>query len=213
MLNASRRPPDGMTPSIWYWFGDTAISETKDYLFGFYSETSRAADELLSAAPNYLPLVAASNDRNDGVPPGTPHYFWDSRVQSWRQSIKVRDADGAPFGYDCIPNGPAVAKNVLTIGAVKPVFDYTGPSSVEMTPYSSWGPTDDGRIKPDLCGDGWDVYSSVAGSDTSYDYYYGTSMATPNVCGSLALLQDYYRDHHFGIPMRAATMRIGWGAF
>ncbi|HEY5134094.1 MAG TPA: S8 family serine peptidase, partial [Candidatus Krumholzibacteriaceae bacterium] len=191
----------------WYWFGDSAISETKDYLFGFYSETSRAADELLYAAPNYLPMLAASNDRNDSVPPGTPHYFWDSRVQSWRRSIKVRDNDGAPFGYDCIPNGPAVAKNTLTIGAIKPVFDYTGPASVEMTPYSSWGPTDDGRIKPDVCGDGWDVYSSIAVSDTSYDYYYGTSMATPNVCGSLALLQDYYRDHHFGIPMRAATLK------
>lgn len=191
----------------WYWFGDSAISETKDYLFGFYSETSRAADELLYAAPNYLPMLAASNDRNDSVPPGTPHYFWDSRTQSWRRSIKVRDNDGAPFGYDCIPNGPAVAKNTLTIGAVKPVFDYTGPASVEMTPYSSWGPTDDGRIKPDVCGDGWDVYSSIAVSDTSYDYYYGTSMATPNVCGSLALLQDYYRDHHFGIPMRAATLK------
>ena len=191
----------------WYWFGDTAISETKDYLFGFYSETSRDADELLYAAPNYLPLFAASNDRNDGVPPGTPHYFWDSRTSSWRLSIKVRDNDGAPLGYDCIPNGPSVSKNALTIGAVEPVFDYTGPSSVVMTPFSSWGPTDDGRIKPDVCGDGWDVYSSIAASDTSYDYYYGTSMATPNVCGSLALLQDYYRDHHFGMPMRAATLK------
>jgi parallel beta-helix repeat protein len=191
----------------WYWFGDSTVSETEDYLFGFYSETSREIDELLCGAPNYLVVLSASNDRNDSVPPGTPHYYWDSRTQSWRPSTKVRDNDGAPFGYDCIPNGTTLAKNVLTVGAVKPVLDYTGPASVEMTPFSSWGPTDDGRIKPDICGDGWDVYSCVSASDTAYESFYGTSMASPNVCGSLALLQDYYRDHHYGLPMRAATLK------
>jgi hypothetical protein len=196
-----------MSTDVWYWYGDSAISETEDYLFGFYSQTARAADELLYAAPNYLPVLSAGNDRNDAVPPGTQHYFWDSRVRSWKLSTKVRDNDGAPLGYDCLPNGPAVAKNTLTIGAVEDVPDYAGPGSVAMTPFSSWGPTDDGRIKPDLCGNGWAVYSCVAGSDTSYDTYYGTSMASPNVCGSLGLLQDCYKDRHFGIPMRAATLK------
>ena len=191
----------------WYWFGDSTISETEDNLFGFYSGTARAVDELLYAAPNYLPVLSAGNDRNDAVPPGTPHHFWDVRTKSWRLSTKVRDNDGAPLGYDCLPNGPAVAKNTLTIGAVEDVPDYTGPGSVVMTPFSSWGPTDDGRIKPDLCGNGWAVYSCVAGSDTSYETYYGTSMASPNVCGSLALLQDYYKDRHQGIPMKAATLK------
>jgi len=191
----------------WYWFGDSTISETEDYLFGFYSETARAVDELLYAAPNYLPVLSAGNDRNDAVPPGTPHYFWDARTQSWRPSIKVRDNDGAPFGYDCLSNGPAVAKNALTIGAVEDVPDYAGPGSVTMTPFSSWGPTDDGRIKPDICGNGWAVYSCIAESDTAYDVYYGTSMASPNVCGSLALLQDYYRDRHQGASMKAATLK------
>jgi hypothetical protein len=191
----------------WYWFGDTAISETEDYLFGFYSGTARDLDEVLYAAPNYLPVLSAGNDRNDAVPPGTLHYFWDVRAQAWKKSTKVRDNDGGPLGYDCIPNGPGVTKNALTIGAVEPVSDYTGPESVVMTPFSSWGPTDDGRIKPDLCGDGWAVYSSVAISDTSYETYYGTSMASPNVCGSLALLQDYYKDHHGGVPMKAATLK------
>jgi hypothetical protein len=191
----------------WYWFGDTAISETEDYLFGFYSGTSRDIDELLYAAPNYLPVLSAGNDRNDFSPGAVPHYYWDARAQKWSLSTKLRDNDGGLYGYDCLANGPAVAKNTLTIGAVEPVAEYTGPESVVMTPFSSWGPTDDGRIKPDICGDGWEVYSSVATSDTSYDIYNGTSMASPNVCGSLGLLQDYYRDHHAGVPMKAATLK------
>ncbi len=191
----------------WYWFGDTAISETEDYLFGFYSGTARAIDELLYAAPNYLPVLSAGNDRNDAVPPGTLHYFWDARAQAWKKSTKVRDNDGGVLGYDCIPNGPGVAKNALTIGAVEDVLSYTGPESVVSASFSSWGPTDDGRIKPDICGNGWALYSSFATSDTSYETYYGTSMASPNVCGSLALLQDYYKDHHNGIPMKAATLK------
>ncbi len=191
----------------WYWFGDTAISEVEDYGFGFYSESARELDELLCAAPNYLVVSSAGNDRNDSVPAGTSHYYYDSRYGAWRRSTTVRDNDGAPLGYDCLPNGQSLAKNALLVGAVKPVLDYTGPASVEMTPYSSWGPTDDGRIKPDICGDGWAVYSSVAASDTSYQYYYGTSMSSPNVCGSLGLLQDYHRDTRYGVPMRAATLR------
>ncbi|MDD4856615.1 MAG: S8 family serine peptidase [Candidatus Krumholzibacteria bacterium] len=190
-----------------YWFGDTAISETEDYLFGFYSEASREIDELLCEAPNYLVVLAASNDRNDGASPGALHYFWDERTQSWTLSRKVRDNDGAPLGYDCLPNAATLAKNVLTVGAVEPVSDYTGPASVVMTYFSSWGPTDDGRIKPDICGDGYMVYSSVSASDSSYDMFSGTSMASPNVCGSLALLQDYYKDQHYGIPMKAATLK------
>jgi hypothetical protein len=191
----------------WYWFGDTTISEVEDYKFGFYDDLAEKLDALLWAAPNYLVVNSAGNDRNDSVAAGTEHLYWDSGTGSWRWSSTVRDNDGAPFGYDCIPNGFTIAKNSLTVGAVKPVLDYTGPADVEMTPYSSWGPTDDGRIKPDICGDGWDVYSCIAVSDTSYDYYYGTSMASPNVCGSLALLQRYYKDRHHGASMRAATLK------
>jgi hypothetical protein len=191
----------------WYWFGDSTVSETTDFRFGFYDGIARQLDALQVLAPNYLVVTAAGNDRNDGVAPGTRHLYFDFRYGSWRWSTKVRDNDGAPLGYDCIPNGLGIAKNSLTIGAVRPCLDYTGPSAVIMTPYSSWGPTDDGRIKPDLVGDGWNVYSSVATSDTSYDYYYGTSMASPNVCGSLGLLQKYYRDTHPGLFMRAATLK------
>jgi hypothetical protein len=194
--------------SYWYWYGDTAISETKDYKFGFYDSESQQIDQMIVAAPNYLPVVSASNDRGEG-PTSQPikHYYYDARYGAYRFSTKTRQLDGGTTGYDCIPNGMQLSKNSLTVGAVMDVPGYTGPASVVMTTFSSWGPADDGRIKPDLVGNGYQLTSSYSTSDNSYATFNGTSMASPNVCGSLALLQDYYKDTHGGTAMWASTLK------
>ncbi len=54
------------------------------------------------------------------------------------------------------------------------------PAKATISSFSSWGPTDDGRIKPDVVANGEALYSSLNGSNTSYGSYSGTSMATPN---------------------------------
>ncbi len=193
----------------WYWYGDSTVSETEDYYFGFYDSLSMDADDIANAAPDYLIVVAAANNRDDDVPaPGTEHYYYHYGDSLWRKSTKVRDPDGGVDGYDCLPNGKQVAKNTLAVGAVEDVEAYTGPGDVIMTGFSSWGPTDDGRIKPDIVGNGWELYSCVTQSDTAYyGGASGTSMASPNVCGSLGLIQDYYMDQHSGTPMKAATLK------
>ena len=86
---------------------------------------------------------------------------------------------------------PATNKNAICVGALNANDD-------SMTSFSSWGPTDDGRIKPDISapgcqsnGDGG-VTSCGSASDTAYSTLCGTSMASPTVCGlSCLLLQDY----------------------
>ncbi len=188
------------------WYGDVAISEREDYRFGFYDEDARDWDELARAAPYCLIVTSAGNDRDDRCPPGTEHRYYDSRTRSWQRGTDARDPDGGVTGYDCLPDGKPVAKNLLVVGAVTDVYSYGGPADVRMTFFSSWGPTDDGRIKPDIAGNGNMVYSCIADSDTSYGVKTGTSMSSPNVCGSLALLQDFYRDRSGG-PMRAATLK------
>jgi hypothetical protein len=75
-----------------------------------------------------------------------------------------------------------------------------------MSNFSSWGPTDDGRIKPDICGKGVNVRSSTSNSDNSYSSYNGTSMSSPNVAGTLLLLQQHHKNVK-GVFMRAATLR------
>ncbi|HEY5132429.1 MAG TPA: hypothetical protein VII85_01935, partial [Candidatus Krumholzibacteriaceae bacterium] len=134
--------------SYWYWYGDTAISDQRDYEFGFYDSEAQLVDQIANNAPNYLPVASASNDRGEG-PASQPvkHYYWDSRYGNWRFSTKTRQLDGGTTGYDCIPNGMQLSKNTFTVGAVMNVPVYTGPSSVTMTTFSSWGPADDGRIK------------------------------------------------------------------
>ncbi|MCX5752279.1 MAG: S8 family serine peptidase, partial [Candidatus Krumholzibacteria bacterium] len=192
----------------WYWYGDTAVSEVEDYNFGIYDSEAQGYDQILNAAPNYLPVVSASNDRDDtGPPPGTKHYYYDGRYGAWRFSTKTRNHDGGTAGYDCIPFGFQISKNTLTVGAVQDVLGYTGPASVVLAAFSSTGPCDDGRIKPDVVGNGIELLSSYSTNDSSYAIASGTSMASPNVCGSLGLVADYYRDTHGGTPMWASTLK------
>ena len=103
---------------------------------------------------------------------------------------------------------PALRKNILTVGAATDVVGgYAGPGSVGMTSFSCWGPTDDGRIKPDVVGNGFDLLSAFSSSNTAYGIYSGTSMSSPNVSGSLGLLLQHYRDTHGGSDPQAATLK------
>ena len=176
----------------WNWHGSPGASPTEDYSFGFYNGAARQWDNIAFNAPNYLIVKSAGNDRGDG--PG-------SAGQNGNP-----EKDGGTDGYDCI-SGSGVAKNILTVGAVHQVSNYTGPGSVVMSGFSGWGPADDGRIKPDIVGKGVNVYSTMDGSNTAYTAMSGTSMSSPNVAGTLALLQKYYQDINEGIPMRSASLK------
>src|SRR5699024_5050293 len=99
------------------------------------------------------------------------------------------------------------AKNDIVVAAVKKVENYTSPASVHMSNFSSWGPTNDRRIKPDISADGVNVFSSTAASDDSYEYFSGTSMASPGVSGSLILLQELSADLNDGDFLLAATIK------
>ncbi len=184
----------------WYWYGDTTISSTTDYHYGFYDNESKSLDEIAFNAKHYLIVFAAHNVR--GIEPptlNTKHKIWANG--KWIYSTGTRNSNN---NFDCL-NGLGVAKNVLTVGAVNPV-NYSGPSSVVMSGFSAWGPTDDGRIKPDIVGDGVGVYSADYQSDTAYGYKNGTSMATPSVSGSLLLVQEQYAAEK-GTFMNAATLK------
>ena len=168
------------------WWGDTNISKVEDYKFGFYDENARDWDEVAYNAPYYLIMKAASNDRDDTGDGTYP--------------------DDGP--YDCLPQ-KGVAKNILTVGAVKDIpGGYTQPSDVVMTSFSSWGPADDGRIKPDISANGYGLFSTYSTNDSAYKSMSGTSMATPSVTGSLALLIEHYSNlHGSNAKMTAATMK------
>ncbi|MFC1786234.1 S8 family serine peptidase [Candidatus Neomarinimicrobiota bacterium] len=188
--------------SIIYWGGDVSISADEDWWFGHYHNDTKLWDQIAYDAPNYLIVKSAGNDRGDHYVGG--HWHYDKN--KWKIATDTHPADGGLLGYDCIAI-KGVAKNILTVGAVEEVLNYTSPSDVVMSSFSSWGPTDDGRIKPDLVGKGVSLKSSVATNDVAYAYYSGTSMSAPNVAGTLALLQQHYKYTHSSVPMRSATLK------
>lgn len=157
-----------------------------DYYFGAYITDSRDWDNLLFNAPYYLMVVAAGNDGNTNY-------------------------NGAPLAgnsaYDKL-TGHATSKNNLVVANANDAnVDANGNLiSVSINSSSSEGPTDDYRIKPDITGNGTSVYSTYETSNTAYGTITGTSMASPNVAGSLLLLQQHYNNLNSGF-MRAATLK------
>ncbi|MCB0483730.1 MAG: S8 family serine peptidase [Flavobacteriales bacterium] len=193
--------------SRWEWWGHEGVSPNEDYKFGFYDSRASDWDRIAYYAPYYLMVKSAGNDRGDYYSSGAYYSCGSGGSCAYRASnYSPRPGrDGGTNGYDCISTY-GTAKNILTVGAVNDVTNYTSPSSVVMTSFSGWGPTDDGRIKPDLVGNGYELYSTHSSSNTSYISRSGTSMATPNVSGSLLLLQEHHKNRK-GVYMRSATLK------
>jgi hypothetical protein len=175
----------------YYWYGDSAVSTTEDWKFGYYNDSAAALDA--AAANNNTTLIvrSAGNDRNDHGPTTGQHWEWYQT--HWFLTSATRGNDGGSSGFDSL-EPLSTAKNLLSIGAIKDFSgNYSSPSNVIIEDYSAWGPTDDGRIKPDLVGNGEYLYSALSSSSTSYGGLIGTSASAPNVSGSILLLHQYYR--------------------
>ena len=184
----------------WEWYGDTTISATEEYRFGFYDSRSRDWDRIAYNAPNYLIVKSAGNDHGDNGPTGGATYFLGS---STRTSKTPRANQNS---YDQIATN-GTAKNTLTVGAVSVLANgYNQISDPRISSFSSWGPTDDGRIKPDIVGVGVNVLSTTSTNNNAYATLSGTSMSSPNVAGSVFLLQELHQNLR-GTFMRSSTLK------
>ena len=104
--------------------------------------------------------------------------------------------------------GAANSKNNMTVGAVNDIpSGYADPSGVFMSSFSCWGPTDDGRIKPDIVANGVSLSSTLETADNAYGTLSGTSMASPNAAGSAGLLLELYKNMHGTTLIRSSTMK------
>jgi subtilisin family serine protease len=128
---------------------------------------------------------------------------------------------------------PSTAKNGLSVGAsenYRPSKGDTADNIDEVASFSSRGPADDGRVKPDLVSPGTYIVSSKSTlgvtsctssyeTNSNYSYCSGTSMATPIAAGAVALVQEHYKGLGVTTPSAAlvkavlinGAMDIGYG--
>ena len=83
---------------------------------------------------------------------------------------------------------PVNAKDIISVGATG-----NGTSCRTIADYESRGPTADGRRKPQLVSPGSDVMSAYYQNPSAYEALSGTSMATPNMTASMALIRNYFQ--------------------
>lgn len=172
------------------WEYNGRWNEKEDYKFGLYSASAQAYDSIAYNAPNYLIVKSAGNNRNSTGPAVGQPYWRRNESGKWYNAGNRPDTLSSNNSYDILPMD-ANAKNILTVGAVNGIAaGYLKKEDVVMSNFSSWGPTDDGRVKPDIVADGVSVFSSYGTNDSAYAYASGTSMASPDAAGSLFLLQE-----------------------
>lgn len=191
----------------WEWWGDPDISTFEDYKFGVYNSATQYWDQIAYNAPYYLIVKSAGNNRNSNGPSVGQPYWQRTSSGSWLLvPSRVSGAVSSNNTYDIVPtNGNA--KNILTVGAVNPIPNgYRQISDVIISSFSSWGPTDDGRIKPDIVANGVNLISSVATGDANYSNMSGTSMSAPNASGSIFLLQEHFHNLN-GSFMLSSTLK------
>jgi subtilisin-like proprotein convertase family protein len=160
----------------------SSFSNAPEFI-GKYTESARTIDEIAYNAPYYLPVYSAGNDG--------------------------ANTNGTPFapGFDKL-TGDKVSKNIMTVASANDAnINADGSLNfVVSSSFSSQGPSDDLRIKPDISGNGSGLFSTFDSANDAYGTISGTSMASPNVAGSMLLLQQYYNQKTGGF-MRAATLK------
>lgn len=163
--------------------GSGGVSDNPE-LIGAYLQDARDWDMITFNAPYYLPVMSAGNE-------GGSRGNYDG---------------GLAPNYDKL-TGNKTAKNTLIVASALPSLNPSGDVvNFFQSDFSSPGPTDDFRVKPDIAGDGEGVTSPISGADNAYGVLQGSSMASPNVAGSLLLLQQYYNQLNSNF-MLAATAK------
>jgi Subtilase family/PKD-like domain/Secretion system C-terminal sorting domain/Ig-like domain CHU_C associated len=162
-----------------------------------YDFNGNVPSEIAAAIPQYNLSVSSHSyggTATCGVTGASIAYSSTSRstdlnLNSFPYHLHVHSAGNSQTscsgGWYTITGSGKSAKNNILVAALT--------STDAMTSFSSFGPVADGRVKPDISSMGNNVYSTTIPGN-SYTTMSGTSMATPGVAGSVALLVQRYKE-------------------
>lgn len=132
----------------------------------------------------------------------------DAASRRLRELLVVIAAGNSGSATNTI-GSPGNSKNGLTVGALG------NGNAVTVASFSSRGPTDDNRVKPDIVAPGSSTVSAAGDTNNSETVEAGvtssksgTSMASPTITGSAALARQYFADGFY--PRGARTPADGF---
>jgi hypothetical protein len=149
-----------------------------------YSASSRDVDAFVYTHPDMLVVFDTGN---------------------WGTTTEVLPTPAPPMSVAA----PGSAKNTLQVGGVRP----PGRNDDLISWNTLFGPTRDGRIKPDVVGPAtvlagdWDYGSNTPNCNIS-TLGPGTSWSTPTIAGGAALVRQYYTDGFYPSGTRKAVDAI-----
>lgn len=154
------------------------------WIIGAYIYDTAAWDEIAYLSPYYLKVASAGNEGNSNA-----------------------NTDPLASGFDKL-TFDKTAKNIMVVAnAQDAVIGANGVlTSAAINSSSSQGPTDDLRIKPDITGNGTSLTSTNSTGNSATAVLTGTSMSSPNVAGTLLLLQQHYKNLYNSF-MRSSTLK------
>jgi len=200
---------------------------------GDYTADSASVDTFIWNHPTFLMTSSAGNAGVDANANGVVDSDSIGSPATAKNSLAVGASENDRQGdWSCdasIGNGCTGQNDIFTYGSAWP-SDYPAPpistdpsagDAQQMAAFSSRGPTDDGRIKPDVVAPGtWilsgysDLYQAGYDGVTNpqngafqydgwgypvseqYKYMGGTSMSNPITAGAAAVVRDYYVEAH-----------------
>ena len=144
------------------------------------------ADEAVEALINadVVPVIAAGNEGHSSVTTGSPGTSFAALTVGSANDHRHEQIFRAQFSAPCGLASTPLSAVLACVQAYRP------DTNMQISEFSSRGPTHDGRTEPDVVAVGSFNYSQAVGGATTVSFGSGTSFATPTVSGIAAVLRQ-----------------------